>query len=99
MRYIVETTEDGNDRNVWKTINKLEKGGLITVIEKGDPIEEMKANLRKVTRAMQLLNEIGISGDIMEAYIYDKTKVPKTHIRRVLYQQKEFFDNVGVKLK
>lgn len=99
MRYVIETTEEGNNQSVWNTINSLKEKGLIHFIEKGDPIEEMKENLRKVARAIQLLNEIGISNQLMESYIYDKTKISKSAIRTVLNEQSEFFNKLGVKLK
>jgi hypothetical protein len=99
MRYIIETTSDGNDNRVWSNLTSLKDKGYITIVEKGDPIEEMKENLRKIARSMQLLKEIGISNELMSSYIYDKTKVNKRSISRVLEEQTEFFKKIGIKLK
>lgn len=99
MRYIIETTKEGEAVNVWNTINSLQKKDLITIVEKGDPLENMKIELRKIARAVQLLKQIGIDREVMEAYIYVKTKVPKAHIRTVLWEQEQFFKKLGVELR
>lgn len=99
MRWILETTQEGNEVAVWNTINSLKEKGLISIVEKGDPIEDMKERLRKVTRAMQLLQEVGLNAEVMEAYLYVKTGVSRTNIKKILYQQNEFFESLGVKLK
>lgn len=99
MRYIIETTQEGNDNKVWNTINALQEKELITIVEKGDPIENMKENLRKIAKAMELLEKIGINKEIMESYIYDKTKVSKTNIKAVLNEQSRFFEKMGIELK
>lgn len=98
MRYVIEPTEEGKEKRVWSSLNRLAEKGLIIIVEKGDPIEEMKENLRKVTRAMQLLEKIGLDEEIMMAYLYDKTKVSKTNIKSILKEQKRFFDKIGVEL-
>ncbi len=95
----METTDAGNDASVWNTVLSLKEKGLISIVEKGDPVEEMKENLRKGARAIQVLNEIGVSKELMEAYLYDKTKVSKANIRAVLSEQEKFFQRLGVKLK
>lgn len=99
MRYIIETTDAGNDQSVWNSINTLRDKGYITVVEKGDPIEEMKENLRKVARAMELLRDVGISNDLMVAFILQRTKIAQKTIKLILSKQDEFFRNIGVKLK
>ena len=99
MRYIIETTESGNDVNVWNTILSLQKQKLITIVEKGDPIEDMKENLRRITKAIQLLNKMGISNELMKSFIYDKTKVSKSNIDKVLNGQEEFFIKLGIQIK
>ena len=99
MRYIIETTQEGNDQSVWNTITSLKDKGLINVVEKGDPIEEMKLNLRQVARAVELLRDVGISKDLMVSYLYDKTTVSKRDIKTLLDAQDDFFRKLGVKLK
>lgn len=99
MRYIIETTEQGNKENIWNKLNAFSKKGLITIVEKGDPVEQLKENLRKIAKALELLNKVGLNKSVMEAYIYDKTKVSKDHIRKVLNEQYEFFEKLGVELR
>lgn len=99
MRYIIETTDKGNEQNVWNTLNSLQDKSLIKIVEKGDPVEEMKLRLRKIARQMEILGEIGMSTELMAIYLHDKTKIAKRDIKKVLDQQKEFFDTVGVKIK
>lgn len=99
MRYIIETTDKGNEENVWNTIDRLVREEKITIVEKGDPVEEMKHKLRKIARSLQMLNEIGFDKEVMRSFIYDKTKVAKRDIDLVLGEQEKFFKRLGVNLK
>lgn len=99
MRYIIEPTDLGNEKKIWNKINRFSREGLINIVEKGDPLEQLKENMRKIAKALELLNEIGIDKSVMEAYIYDKTKVSKIHIRKVLNEQYEFFKKLGLELR
>jgi hypothetical protein len=99
MRYIIETTEEGNEQSVWNTINSLVEKKLISVVEKGDPIENMKENLRRITRAVQMLEKVGLGKDVMEAFLCNKTKLGKGTVRKILNAQSDFFEKVGVELK
>lgn len=98
MRYIIDT--EGEKAQDWgNTLRRAAERGELTIIEKTDPIEVMKENLRNIARAMEVLNKNGISKELMESYIYDKTKVAKRDIALVLGEQKRFFEKLGVKLK
>lgn len=100
MRYIIETTDEGNIQSVWNTINSLKERGLITVVEKGDPVEEMKETLRKVARSMELLQKVGIDTELMVAYIKRKNpSISISAIKQTLESEHAFFSKLGIKLK
>ena len=94
MRYTIDTM--GEQAQSWgNTLRRAEERGEIQIIEKGDPIEEVKDAVRKIQRAMEVLKKSGISEEIMVAYMRAKG-IAKTHIENVLYHQKEFFKKLGV---
>lgn len=99
MRYILEITEKGNEARTWNAINKLASNGYVTIVEKGDPVEDLKENMRRMVRAAEILKKAGIGRDIMEIYLTKKANVPVTHVRAVLNKQDEFFVRLGVRLK
>lgn len=98
MRYIIETTQEGNEKSVWNSLNALKDKGFITIVEKGDPVEEMKMNLRKVARAMQILEGAGIDKDLMISHIKRKTGLGVSTIEQVLETERGFFKKLGVEL-
>jgi len=53
-------------------------------------IEGMADELEEIRSAMQRLEDMGFSLELMEIYIYKKTSVNLTEIRKVLASQREF---------
>lgn len=99
MRYIIETTDAGNDAKVWNTITALKDNNLISVVEKGDPVEELKENFRRIVRAQQVLESAGINREVMSIYLANKTKIGTTKINAMLNAQSNFYAELGIKLK
>jgi len=100
MRYIIETTELGEQKVIWNSILAFEKQGFIKIFEKGDPIEDMKENLRRIARSMQLLEKVGIDTALLEAWI--KRKNPSVSIKAIhaaLASEREFFKRLGIELR
>lgn len=94
MRYIIDTT--GEKAQEWgNTLRRAEEKGEIIIIEKGDPIEQIKETVRKIGRAFETLQKAGIDEEVMIAYIRTKG-VPKTQIDNVIFHQKEFLEKLGV---
>ena len=94
MRYTIDTI--GERSQSWgNALRSGEEKGEIKILEKGNPIEEIKDSVRKIMRAMEVLKKSGISEEIMIAYMQAKG-VPKRNIENVLYHQKEFFKKLGV---
>lgn len=92
MRYVIETTNEGNNSNVWNTIDSLHKKGLIKVLDKGDPIQNMKENLRKVRESLDALKSAGIDRELMVAFIKHKSSsLSQRDINDVLELQQSFF--------
>ena len=95
MRYLIETKTESAMQIGAKTA-QWEKQKKIDIIEKGDPIEEIRTDLLKIKKAFETLEKLGINKDILIAYI--KTKgISITMIKNVLYYQNEFFKKLGVK--
>lgn len=99
MRYVIETTEEGNNERVWNTINSLVENKLINLIEKGDPIENMKEDLRRVARSMEVLEKLGIDHDLIVAWIKRKTNLSIGNIETCLSAERNFFKKLGIELK
>jgi len=95
MRYLIETKTE-SAMQIGAKIAQWEKQKKIDIIEKGDPIEEIRTDLLKIKKAFETLEKLGINKDILIAYI--KTKgISITMIKNVLYYQNEFFKKLGVK--
>lgn len=99
MRYVIEVTDKGCEERVWNTINRLQGAGLLTIVEKGDPVENLKESMRRMVRAAEILRKSGIDRDMMEIYLAKKADVPITHVRAILDKQDQFFARIGIKLK
>jgi len=99
MRYVIETTEHGNEEAVWNTINSLKDKNLINVVEKGDPIENMKEDLRKVARSVEVLEKVGIDKELLIAWIKRKTSLSISVIETCLETERDFYKKLGVELK
>ena len=94
MRYLIETVD--KEMVIGAKIAEWHKKKLINIIEKGDPIDEIKTQLLKISRAFEILRKVGIDEEILITYIRSKG-VPKSTIEAVLYHQKEFFEKLGLK--
>ena len=94
MRYIIDTI--GEQAQSWgNTLRRAEERNEIKIIEKGDPIEEIKDSVRKIHRAMEVLKKSGIDEEIMISYMRSKGVAMK-NINEVLYHQKQFLEKLGV---
>ena len=94
MRYIIDTL--GEQAQSWgNTLRRAEERGEIKILEKGDPIEEIKDAVRKIARSLEILKKSGISEDVMIAYMRSKG-IAKKNIDEVLYHQKQFFKKLGI---
>ena len=94
MRYLFDTKEE--QRDIGLQISRWESDGKIQMIEKGDKFEQVKKELLQIKMALDRLNKLGINQDVMRTYIYSKSKVSKTNIELVLYEQKQFLKKLGV---
>jgi len=94
MRYILNTTD--SEGIIGMTISKWEKEGKLQIIEKADPLVELKEHLERIAKAMEILKKAGYNSEVMKSWIYDQTKVNKSEIRAVLNSQEDFFRQIGV---
>lgn len=96
MRYLIEASSE-HAGSIGAIISRLQKAGQINIIERGDPVEIIKADVLKIKRALDALQKSGINRDIMISYIRSKG-VSLTSINNVMYHQKEFFSKLGIKV-
>lgn len=96
MRYIIDSKD--KEGLVGIQISKWIKEKKIDLIEKADPVIELKDNLEKIGRALNYLNKAGYDRELMEIYINKKTGVPITHVRQTLKSQTEYFRAIGVNI-
>ena len=94
MRYIILTKDD--EGNVGKLLKRLEKEKKIDILEKGKPIEEIKAEIQKLGLALERLKKTFIDEEIMEIYISKKSGLGLSSIRSILRNQNEFFRKIGL---
>ena len=93
MRYFIETKE--KEMEIGAKIAEWQRKGFIEILEKGDPIDLIKTEIVKISRAVEYLKKCGINEDVMIAYIKNKG-ISKTNIDNVLYYQKEFLKKLGL---
>ncbi len=95
MRYILDTKDEQGIIGI--QIAKWEKEEKVDVVEKADPVVELKDRLERVSRALNNLEKAGFDRELMFIYINKKTGVSMGHIKAVMQGQKRFFDVIGVK--
>lgn len=97
MRYILNTKDDqgiiGMQIQKWKDEGKLE------IIEKAEPVVEIKAQLERVAKALDILKQSGYNSEVMKMWISKKTGLGMNKIEPMLNSQMEFFKAIGVKIK
>ena len=93
MRYLIESID--NEGIIGIQIQKWVDENQIKVITKGDPIEQIKSDLIKISDALEVLRKSGINKDIMVAYMRSKGLSLKI-IEETLFHQKEFFKKLGL---
>jgi hypothetical protein len=89
-----DSVED--ERDIGLQISRWENEGKIRMIEKGDKFEAVKSQLLKIKQALEMLKKLGINRDVMETYIYSKSKVGKAQMQDILYHQEQFLKKLGV---
>lgn len=62
MRYLIESVSD-EAGTIGAQIARWEKDGKISLLEKGDPIEEIKKDLLRIRRAFETLKSFPFSSD------------------------------------
>ena len=94
MRYIIiskdETGSIGNQLKRWEKENKID------ILERGEPITEIKIKLEKLAKALNVLQKSFIDDEIMEIYLSKKTGLGIGTIRTIMYKQKEFYQKIGL---
>ncbi len=96
MRYIIQTLD--NEGTIGAQIAKWQKDKLLEVIEKGEPIIEMKAELERVVKALDILQKSGYNSEVMKIWLCKKTGLGLNKIGLLLDSQMEFFKAIGVKI-
>ena len=97
MRYIIETKDEQGI--IGMQIDKWRKEKKLDIIEKADPVVEIKIHLEKVARAIEVLRKAGYNSEVMQIYLNKKTGVSLGTIRALLKSQLDFFNAIGIKLK
>ena len=82
MRYILDTTDEGGI--IGMQIAKWQEASKLVIIEKGEPLVELKAQLERIARALDILNKAGYDSEIMEIFLMKKTGLSGNKVRSVL---------------
>jgi hypothetical protein len=82
MRYIIESK--GDQGVIGAQIQKWVESDKIDLIEKADPVVEIKDKLERVQRALETLRKAGWNKEVMEIYISKKTGLGIGHIREII---------------
>ena len=94
MRYIILSKDD--EGNVGRILKQLEKEKKIDILERGQPIQEIKAEIQRLGLALNKLQKTFIDAEIMEIYISKKSGMGIGTIRLILKNQNEFFRKIGM---
>ena len=63
MRYIIETKDEEGIIGIY--LSKLQKEKKLEIIEKADPVVEIKGKLEKISRALETLRKSGWNKEVM----------------------------------
>jgi antitoxin component HigA of HigAB toxin-antitoxin module len=96
MRYIIETQD--NEGLIGIQISKWAKEKKLEVIEKAEPVVEIKAQLERVARALDTLQKSGYNSEVMKMWLSKKTGLGMNKIEPLLKSQMDFFRAIGVKI-
>ena len=95
MRYIIETKDEqgliGVQIEKWRKENKLD------LIEKADPVLEIKTYLEKASRALEILKKAGMNSEVMKVWLDKKTGMGMNRVEAFLSSQDDFFKAIGIK--
>lgn len=93
MRYTINTTD--NEGIIGIQINKWEKEGKLSIIEKSETLIEIENKLAKVHVALETLKKAGYNSRVMLIYLHEETKLPYKDIHKVLSEQQSFLKQIG----
>lgn len=96
MRYIINTED--TEGLIGIQIAKWAKEKKIELIEKGEPVVEIQAQLERVAKALETLKKAGYNSEVMRCFVKQKTKLSDERIAAVLDSQAEFFKQIGIKI-
>lgn len=100
MRYVIDTKDD--EMQIGAYLARQEKEGKLRLIEKGNPLEVLKAQQHKIQRALDLLKKAGIDREVLIAFIQAKLPSSMGRIRSrrtieaVLDKQEDFYKAIGI---
>lgn len=94
MRYVIQTEDQ--EGIIGMQIAKWMKEKKLELVEKGEPIIELQAQLERVAKALDVLRKAGYNSEVMKNWIYQQTHLPKSKVDSVLESQEEFFKQIGV---
>lgn len=96
MRYIIDTKDE--EGLIGIQIAKWQKEKKLEIIEKAEPIVEIKAQLERVARALDILQKSGYNSEVMKMWLSKKTGLGMNKIEPLLKSQMDFFRAIGVKI-
>lgn len=96
MRYIFETQDE--EGIIGMQIAKWSKEKKLELIEKGEPVVEIKAQLERVAKAIDVLKRSGYNSKVMRMWLSKKTGVSMKNVDALLKSQMDFFKAIGVKV-
>ena len=95
MRYIIDTKDEQGV--IGMQIEKWRKDKKLDLIEKADPVIEIKAHLEKAAKALKTLKDAGMNSEVMQIYLVKKTGMGMGKVQAFLRSQDDFFKAIGVK--
>lgn len=95
MRYIIETKEQ--EGAIGAQIERWRKDNKIDLIEKADPVIEIKVYLEKASRALEILKKAGMNSEVMKIWLVKKTGMGMNRVEAFLQSQDSFFRAIGIK--
>jgi len=94
MRYILETLAD--EGSIGSQIKRWADDKKIEIIEKAEPALEIKAQLERAARALEVLKKAGLNSEVLKVWLRVKTQMGASHIQAFLESQDAFFRAIGL---
>jgi len=93
MRYVISTND--SEGLIGIQLSKWQKDGKLDILEKSETLVVIKAQLAKVSSALEILRKAGYNSEVMKVFLQKKTGLSMQNLDNVLHHQQNFLKQIG----